>query len=156
VTVPFGQALPPQPAAVGTVKDERTGKERPNNFKQGFRLKVAGKALAGTIEASVRELAANAGVTIEGLNELHTAFEAAPEAIAGKIPVVQVAQVLPTKAGQSTNYKPVFKIVQWADRPEGILGPRTVPAPNSAAAMGVTMAPAPAAPVKALEDAIPF
>ena len=71
VTVPFGQPLPPQPAAVGTVKDERTGKERPNNFKQGFRLKVAGKALAGTIGAQVRELAANAGVTIEGLNELN-------------------------------------------------------------------------------------
>jgi hypothetical protein len=159
VTVPFGQPLPPQPAAVGTVKDERTGKERPNNFKQGFRLKVAGKAMAGTIGAQVRELAANAGVTIEGLNELHTAFEAAPEAKAGKIPVVEVAQVLPTKAGQSTNYKPVFRIAQWADRPEAILGARTVPAPGSAAAMGVTMAPAPAAPpapAKALEDAIPF
>lgn len=157
VTVPFGQPLPPQPAAVGTVKDDRTGKERPNTFRQGFRLKVAGKALAGTVNGTVREMAANAGVTIEGLNELHTAFEAAPEAVAGKIPVVKVAQVVPTKAGQSTNYKPVFEIVTWADRPVDMLGPRTVPAPRSAAAAGVTMAPDPApAPAKALDDQIPF
>jgi hypothetical protein len=162
VTVPFGQPLPPQPAAVGTITDDKTGKERPNNFKQGFRMKVAGKALAGTVNGTVRELAANAGVTLEGINDLHTAFEAAPEAIAGKIPVVKVAQVIPTKVGQSTNYKPVFEIVTWADRPTDVLGPRTVPAPRSAAAMGVTVAPAavaaPAAapPPAVIEDQIPF
>lgn len=156
VTVPYGQALPPQPAAVGTTTDERTGKERPNNFKMGFRLKVAGKALAGTVNGTVRELAANAGVTIEGLNDLHTAFEAAPEAAAGKIPVVKVAQVVPTKSGQSTNYKPVFEIVQWADRPTDMLGPRTVPPP--AAKPVVQMAPsAPAASTAAaINDEIPF
>jgi hypothetical protein len=158
VTVPYGQPLPPQPSAVGTTTDERTGKERPNNFKMGFRCKVAGKALAGTVNGTVRELAANAGVTIEGLNDLHTAFESAPEAAAGKIPVVKVAQVIPTKSGQSTNYKPVFQIVAWADRPTDMLGPRTVPAP------GVTAAPPPvAAPPAsggstgaALDDSIPF
>lgn len=161
VTVPFGQALPPQPAAVGTVKDDRTGKERPNNFKQGFRLKVAGKALAGTVNGTVRELAANAGVTIEGLNELHTAFEAAPEAAAGKIPVVKVAQVIPTKAGQSTNYKPVFEIVAWADRPVDMLGPRTVPPPAGKPAVTlppstpVAAAPTPKAGAM-LDDSIPF
>lgn len=158
VTVPFGQPLPPQPAAVGTTTDERTGKERPNNFKMGFRVKAAGKALAGTVNGTVRELAANAGVTIEGLNDLHTAFEAAPEAAAGKVPVVKVAQVIPTKSGQSTNYKPVFEIVTWADRPVDMLGPRTVPPP--AAKPVVTLPPsAPAAGVasaKVLNDEIPF
>lgn len=161
VTVPYGQALPPQPAAVGTTVDDRTGKERPNNFKMGFRLKVAGKALVGTVNGSVRELAANAGVTIEGINDLHTLFELAPEAAAGKLPVVKVAQVVPTKSGQSTNYKPVFEIITWADRPTDMLGPRTVPAP--AAKPAVTMPPhVPAAATQggstgaALDDSIPF
>ena len=160
VTVPYGHPLPPQPAAVGTTTDDRTGKERPNNFKMGFRLKVAGKVLAGTVNGTVRELAANAGVTIEGLNELHTAFEAAPEAAAGKIPVVKVAQVIPTKSGQSTNYKPAFEIVTWADRPVDMLGPRTVPAPTGKPS--VTLPPSmPAAQAaqptaKQLNDEIPF
>lgn len=158
VTVPFGQPLPPQPAAVGTVKDERTGKERPNNFKQGFRIKVAGNALKSAAGGIVREIAANAVVTIEGINELHSRFEAAPEAAAGKIPVVKVAQVIPTKAGQSTNYKPVFEIVQWADRPTDILGPRTVPAPQAPApkAQPTPQPTAAATTSRVLEDAIPF
>jgi hypothetical protein len=154
VTVPFGQPIPPQPAAVGTVKDDRTGKERPNNFRQGFRVKVAGKALAAPDGGIVRELAANANVTIEGLNDLHTAFEAAPEAAAGKIPVVKLARSVPTKAGQSTNYKPVFEIVTWADRPTDILGPRTVPPPK--AAPPVSPAAAAQATGAHLGDQIPF
>lgn len=158
ITVPFGQPIPAQPAAVGTIKDDRTGKERPNNFKQGFRVKVAGKALAGAVNGTVRELAANAGVTIEGLNDLHTAFEAAPEAAAGKIPVVKVAQVIPTKSGQSTNYKPTFEIVTWADRPTDMLGPRTVPAPitKPAAPVPAAVAAAPATTAAAINDEIPF
>jgi hypothetical protein len=157
VTVPYGQTLPPQPAAVGTIKDDKTGKERPNNFKMGFRLKVAGKALAGTIGGTVRELAANAGVTLEGINDLHSAFEAAPEAAAGKIPVVKVAKVVPHKVGQSTNYKPEFQIVAWADRPTDMLGPRTVPAPGvTAAPPPVAAAPPPVATAAALNDEIPF
>ena len=156
VTVPFGQPLPPQPAAVGTVKDERTGKERPNNFRQGIRMKVAGNALKGP-SGFVREMAFNAIVSLDGINELHTQFEAAPEAAAGKIPVVKVAQVVPTKAGQSTNYKPVFEIVQWADRKEDILGPRTVPAPGPKAAAPAAPAAQAATPTaKVLDDAIPF
>lgn len=158
VTVPFGQPLPPQPAAVGTVKDDRTGKERPNNFRQGFRVKVAGKALAGTVNGTVRELAANAGVTIEGMNDLHTAFEAAPEAAAGKIPVVRLAKPVPLKSGQSTNYKPTFEIVQWADRPVDMLGPRTVPPPGAkpVAPVPAAVAAAPPTTAQAINDEIPF
>lgn len=158
ITVPFGQPLPPQPAAVGTVTDDRTGKERPNTFRQGFRVKVAGKAMA--TGGNVREMAANAKVTIEGVNDLHTLFEAAPEAAAGKVPVVRMPKAEPTKVGQSTNYKPVFEIVAWADRPEAVLGPRTVPPPASKPV--VQMAPVQKAPQEAtpttaaLDDAIPF
>lgn len=148
--VPFGHPLPPRPEAVGTVTDDRTGKERPNNFKMGFRVKCAGKDLGG-----VRELMSNAGVAINAINALHDAFEAAPEAAAGKIPVVRFASSTPIKIGQSTNYQPEFTIVAWADRPAA-LGERTVPPPAAKAAPtagnGASAAPK-AAPI---EDAIPF
>jgi len=155
VTVPYGQPIPPQPAAVGTIKDDKTGKERPNNFRQGFRVKVAGKALAAPDGGIVRELAANAIVSINGLNELHNAFEAAPEARAGKIPVVKLADTIPEKAGQSTNYRPVFQIVTWAERPADILGPRTVPPPGAAPAPA-SPAPAGGSTGAAIGDSVPF
>ena len=66
------------------------------------------------------------------MNALHTAFEAAPEAAMGKIPVVKMTSADPVKAGQATNYQPVFQIVAWVDRPD-VLGPRTVPAPRASA-----------------------
>jgi hypothetical protein len=93
---------------------------------------------------------------INAINDLHTQFEAAPEAAEGKVPVVELSGSTPvtTKGpqGSSTNYSPVFKIVAWADRPAE-LGERTVPAPVK------QIAPAPASTPQAskeLEDAIPF
>ena len=162
VLAPFGQAEPPQPPAVGTRKLS-DGREVPNNFQRGFRLKVAGKALADPTGGVVREFTANARVVLEGVNELHTAFCAAPEARAGKIPVVRLREAAPVKAGQSTNYKPIFEIVSWADRDEKLFGARTVAPPAAGAVQAV---PAPAAPVAAattpvsvstaLGDAVPF
>jgi hypothetical protein len=118
--VPYGQPLPPKPASPG--KDD-AGKDL--NFRQGFRVPVAGNAIGG-----VRELAGNSAALINGMNELHSAYEAAPEAAMGQIPIVKMTDTLPIKTGQSTNFQPVFTIVGWADRPE-VLGPRTVPPPRA-------------------------
>lgn len=154
VTVPAGQPLPAEPPAVGTKKLD-SGKEVPNRFSQGFRFKVAGSALKHADGRQVREFAANARVVIEGINELHAAFEAAPEAVAGKIPVIRMKEAAPTKTGQSTNYKPVFEITAWVDRDDKVFGERTVPAPGAVkpvpapAAPAYTPPPPPAAPVAA-------
>lgn len=163
VTVPFGQPEPPEPPAVGTKKLDN-GKEVPNRFGRGFRLKVGGRALASADGRMVREFSGNAQVTILGVNDLHTQFTRSPEAVAGKIPVVKVATTEPMKSGQSTNYKPVFEIVQWVDRDEKTFGKRTVPAPSAVAAppppAPVAAAPAAAAPVRQPDavdaDALPF
>ena len=64
------------------------------------------------------------------MNEVHTQYEAAPEAAMGKIPVVKMVDVIAVRAGQSTNFQPVFQIQSWVDRPD-LLGPRTVPAPRA-------------------------
>lgn len=141
--VPLGQRMPPQPSP---------------DHKQGFRVSLfAPKALGGE-----REFATSSKCVIGAINDLHTKFEAAPEAAEGKVPVVELAGSVPVTSkgpqGSSTNYSPVFNIVAWAERPAE-LGARTVPAP------GVQLAPAPrpaAAPAltqttrELVDDEIPF
>lgn len=127
--VAYGQPMPERPPSPG--KDDK-GKDL--NYRNGFRVPVAGNAIGG-----VRELAGNSNALITGMNELHTQFESAAEAGMGKIPVVKMINVLPVKAGQSTNFQPVFQIVSWVDRPD-VLGPRTVAAPAARAPAMTTQA----------------
>jgi hypothetical protein len=129
--VPYGQPLPERPASPG---QDVSGKVL--NYRNGFRVPVAGNAIGG-----VREMAGNSAALINGMNALHTAFEAAPEAAMGKIPVVKMTSADPVKAGQATNYQPVFSIVSWVDRPD-VLGPRTVPAPRAVSVPVSQMPPA--------------
>ena len=160
VMVPYGQQVPPQPPSPGN--DE---KGKPLAFRQGFRVPVAGNAIGG-----VRELAGNSGAMITGMNELHTVYEASAEARTGKIPVVKMVNVIGVKAGQSTNFQPVFQVVAWVDRPD-VLGRRTVPVPGTgnghAAPVAAPVqqpaqqpaqhvAPAPTAPQAARPAAMPF
>jgi hypothetical protein len=152
--VPLGQPLPPRPA--DKYIDKASGREKPA-FSQCFRTKVGGKDIGG-----IRELAGSARVFLAGIDELHTKYEAAPEAQSGKIPVVKLVDSKPVTSGNgaqsSTNYQPVFEIVAWVDRPEK-LGAATVAVPKGAAVQfAPEKAPAPAAAPAAreMEDAIPF
>lgn len=162
--VPYGQAMPDRPASPG--KNDQ-GKDL--NYRQGFRLRVAGNAIGG-----VREFAGNSAALINGMNEIHSEYERATEAAMGKIPVVKMIDTIAVKTGQSTNFQPVFQIVAWVDRPD-VLGPRTVPAPRavsvpvshmpaaSVAAMAAASLPAQQGtarateqPVRVMADAMPF
>jgi hypothetical protein len=118
---PHGQRTPPEPESPGT---SATGK--PLRYKPGFRVPVVSRAIGG-----VREFAGNSAALIAGMNELHTEYEAAPEARVGKLPLVKLTDVLEMISGQASNYQPVFTIVSWVDRPEDVLGPRTVAPPGS-------------------------
>lgn len=144
VMAPHGEACPAQPASPGT-----TNTGRPLRFKAGFRLPVVSNAIGG-----VREFAGNSGALINGMNELHSAYEIAPEAREGKIPAVRMIDTIEIEAGQSSNYQPVFQIIGWASRP-ATLGPRSVPAPGAAAAARVPPTPPAArtAPVRAAAEA---
>ena len=113
----LGQAFPAKPT---------------DEHKQSFRVKLfSPKFLDG-----IREFSSSAKVVMGAIDELHSQFEAAPEAAAGKVPVVQMTGATPIvskgKAGTSTNYAPVFKVVSWVDRPAE-LGERTVSAPGAKA-----------------------
>jgi hypothetical protein len=118
--VPYGERMPERPASPG---NDVAGKAL--NYRQGFRVPVAGNAIGG-----VREMAGQSAALINGLNELHSAYEAAPEAAMGKIPVVKMVRTDAIKSGQATNYQPVFEIVAYVDRPD-VLGPRTVAPPGA-------------------------
>ena len=146
--VPYGERMPERPSSPG---NDVAGKAL--NYRQGFRVPVAGNAIGG-----VREMAGQSAALINGLNELHSAYEASPEAAMGKIPVVKMVRTDAIKSGQATNYQPVFEIVAYVDRPE-VLGPRTVPAPKAAAESAVqaaTAAQQQAARSPAMADAMPF
>jgi hypothetical protein len=154
---PYGSPEPPQPPSPG---NDEGGKAI--QFRRGFRVPVAGNAIGG-----IREFAGNSGRMIDGMNELHTAFEASPEAAMGKIPVVKMVNAIPVKIGQSTNFQPVFEVIAYVDRPDA-LGPRTVPPPRASAPISQmtpqavaqmareSVAPAPAPQAKAPADAMPF
>lgn len=107
------------------------------NFKRGFELKVfSDKNIGG-----VREFASTAGAVIDAMNAVYDAYQAAPEAATGKLPVVQCTGVTPITGKHGTNYQPTLGIVAWVDRPVELAGdpPKAPPAAS----------PPPPAPAKA-------
>lgn len=114
--VPLGEALPAAPD-----KDHR----------QGFRMFIHLGRNGGK-----REFATTAKTVLGAVDDLHGLYTAAPEAAAGKIPLVEFTGgtriVTENRHGTQTNFRPNFRIVQWIDRPAD-LGPRTVPVPGATA-----------------------
>lgn len=116
--VKFGEPMPAKPTA---------------EHKQGFRvLMKLGKSIGGDL----REMAANAAVSIAGIDELHTAYTAGKADNPGLLPVVALETTKAiTKTGKdangkpqsSTNYQPVWKIVKWVERPAELAGKAAEP-----------------------------
>lgn len=114
--VKFGEAMPAKPSA---------------EHKQGFRvLMKLGKSSGGDL----REMAANAAVSIAGIDELHSAYVEGVKANPGLLPVVALETTKAiTKSGKdasgkaqsSTNYQPVWSIVKWVERPAELSGGKT-------------------------------
>lgn len=146
------EPIPPRP--------EEKNEKGQYAFKQGFEIDLLlSKAHGG---GPARELSSTAGCVIEAMDGLHDAYSAAPEAHAGKLPVVALKDTIPVKSGQSTNYKPIFEIVGWQDRPSGLPNPTIRPTASATAtppSTGSTQAPPPAArpaPQPAAMDASDF
>lgn len=135
---------------IKTVKIGNPLPERPSDqHKTGFRvLMKLGKSIGGDL----REMAANAKVSIAAMDALYDAYLAEVQNHPGKLPVVALKGTTPVtssgkdaagKAQSSTNYQPVWEIVNWADRPAELNGgeaPAAAPAQQAAA----PAAPAPA------------
>lgn len=110
-------------------------------FRQGFSVKVA---LAKESGGGIREFGSCAQCVLQAMDGLKDAYDAAPEAKQGALPVVKLSSAVPVKSGQSTNYAPVFEIVAWVARPEGLTPPNSQKV--SAAPAPSISAPAAAAP----------
>lgn len=110
-------------AAPDTVWDNGSVAAQPSpQHKRGFSVNAfSPKELGG-----VREFSSSSNSAIIAIKELHEAFEAAPEAAKGLVPVVKCESVLPVKSKFGTNYQPVLKITKWVPRPEAL--PATVAA----------------------------
>lgn len=115
--VPLGQPLPARPS---------------DQHKQCFRLMLKlGKSSGG----DVREFASQAKVVIGAMDELHTQFT--KERVPGKLPVVALTGTVPVvstgKGQSSTNYRPVFQVTSWIDRPAELAKDGAAPAAQAAA-----------------------
>jgi hypothetical protein len=150
------EPIPPRP-------DDKNAEGKPA-FKQGFEINLLlDKASGG---GAPRVFGSAAGCVIEAMDALHDAYSSAPESKAGKLPIVKIAGVQPVKAGQSTNYKPTFAIVNWIDRPAALVSPnKSGPqyedmlkgsAPPIAPSTGSTVVPPPAPQPAAMAGANDF
>jgi hypothetical protein len=130
VMVPYGTPLPQRPNELGP--DGRP------IYRDGFEFDVVlHPSVAGNDNGQAREVSSTAKVAIDGFGEAFAKYLEAPEKNAGKLPVLKLVDTVPVKSGQSTNYRPVFSIVAWVDRPAGLGGAGAMPA--------APIAPAPSA-----------
>ena len=83
------------------------------DYKQGFRIIVK---LDGDVP---REFMCTAAATWYALDTLHTAFCNQRKKHPGKVAKVKLTDVIETKAGNSTNFTPVFRArrIGWRGRP---------------------------------------
>jgi hypothetical protein len=123
------------------VMDPSLAEAAPNpgtDFKRGFQIDLySEKNLMG-----LREFSSTAAIVIEAMNNLYDLWMAAPENVAGKLPVVRCSGVLPISNKHGTNYQPTFEIVGWTDRPAALAGSGASPPPAAASAQAAPQPPA--------------
>lgn len=115
---PTGGAPDIRVAKVGSgLPDRPSEKHRP-----GYRLLLLlGKQSGGDL----REMAANAKVSVDAMKLLFDQYEAGAAQNPGLLPVVKLVSTIPRvsqgkangQAVSSTNYEPVWQIVKWVPRP---------------------------------------
>lgn len=116
---PKGAAPDIRTVKIGTPMPEKPSDQHRSGFKVLMKL---GKTIGGDL----REMAANAQVSIKGMDALYDAYLAGVQDHAGKLPVVTLDKTTAVVSGgkdqSSTNYKPEWKIVAWVDRPAELGG----------------------------------
>lgn len=115
--------------------DEAHPSQPSSDHKQGVRLLVK---LSKECGGDIREIAGNAKSMLRGIDELHNDYLKGVKDNAGKLPVIALKDTVPVTTGEgakkSTNYVPIFEIVSWVSRPEGLV--YTPKSRNSAPASG--------------------
>jgi hypothetical protein len=132
--VPIGAPLPASPG---------------EGWKKGVRILMK---LAQSCGGDVREIQSNAAAFLTGVDQLHDEYLAGRTANPGKLPVVGTKPATAITSGsgakKSTNYQPVFEIVQWVARPADLPVPAAPAAKPAAASPPSTGSTPVGAPVK--------
>jgi hypothetical protein len=106
VMVPLGNPLPACPS---------------ENHKQGMRMTVK---LGSDCGGDCRELAGTSGAFLASMEKLHDDYLAGLSQNPGKLPVVSLVDTVAIESGsgarKSTNYRPVFEIAGWVNRPKDL------------------------------------
>jgi hypothetical protein len=92
-------------------------KEKPpspgDGFARGFVFMVhSPRFFGGTVEFSSTSIH-----TSNAINELYAQYLAERSGHPGQLPVVACVGSKPMKGGRGVNYRPIFEIVRWVDRP---------------------------------------
>lgn len=105
-------------AKIGTPMPARPSPDH----KQGVRILLK---LSKDCGGDIRELSTTAKSALRGLEEIHTAYQAARESQAGQLPVLALKDTIGITTGsgaqKSTAYQPVFEIVGWSARPTDLV-----------------------------------
>lgn len=139
VLVPLGEQMPQKPS---------------DKHRQGVRLMLklskecAAPGVLADGKGDIREIASVAKAALRGFDELHTLYQAGEKQNPGKLPVVTLKTTLPIQSGsgaqKSTNYQPVFQIVQWVPRPQDLIHKPKARSNGEVAAKPATQATPPA------------
>lgn len=131
VLVPYLGAATAWPQQPTEMTEAKQGEKSKKAFQPGIRIKVMSQATFGDPEP--RYFAHTAKGVLDTMDALYQEFIRAPEAAAGKVPLVHhvSTKTIETSGpkGTTKNYAPVWAIVGWIDRPAGF-GDRTVPPPS--------------------------
>jgi len=93
-------------------------------FKRGFETKLySEQSFGGVVVLSGASMHLNNAIA-----ELYAQYKQEAKNNAGKLPVVQASGTVAMKDKQGTNYKPLFQIVKWVDRPAALAGDKTTAA----------------------------
>ena len=107
MTQPVEKGLPPKPGD--------------GDFKQGFKMRIV---LPDHLGGGVHEVASTAKALIGAIDTMHTAYLAAPEAKANKLPIYKMTGTLVIESkgpqGVTRNYAPKLELVGWDERPASL------------------------------------
>lgn len=106
-------------------------KKPDENHKRGFEIRLYSEQAFG----GVVQFGSVSSIVCGTISDLHTAYEEGVKQNPGKLPVVQCTGTEADKGKYGTNYKPLFQILKWVDRPAALAAPQqTTAAPAPAAA----------------------
>lgn len=99
------------------------------NWKRGFAMNVFSQNHFG----GVVELSSTSNSLCAPINELYAAYETAPEAKEGKLPVLAFVRADAVTGKHGTNYTPVFEVQKWVPKPSEFAAGESSPEPTTAA-----------------------